>query len=362
MHGGRVYEYAEIGGIPVNAVSDFSANLHPLGPPKSVLEAIQSSLRLIQHYPDERQQHVKKVLSERFMVPIESLVCGNGASEVMELIFRTIKPRRTWILDPAFSEYEAIARRTRSKIMRLSLWQDETFVLPIAKLSRCVKAGDLVVMNTPHNPSGCHFRKKRWFESITTWTGRGVDVLLDESFLDFLEDDESESCMRESVHNTHLHTVRSATKIFAMPGLRFGFAVLHPDLARRVNRDRDGWSVNALAQVAAAVAYQDQTWLPQTHSWLRDVRHFAHRTWGTHPFIQMFPSAVNFFLIRLESNNCSRTIQRELQRHGQFVRNCESFQGLGPAYMRIALRTETENQKLWEVFSSLLNRYSEIMR
>lgn len=362
MHGGRVYEYAQTEGLPMNAIFDFSANLHPLGPPESVIQVIQSSLKLIQHYPDERQQRVKQVLSERFTVPIESLVCGNGASEVMELLFRTVKPKRTWIVDPAFSEYVAIARRTGSKVMRVSLWQNGAFVLPIAKLSQCVGEGDLVVINTPHNPSGRHFRKGSWFETAKSWTERGVDVLIDESFLDFLEEDETESCMRESVNNPHLHTIRSATKIFSIPGLRFGFAVLHPDLAGRINRDRDGWSVNALAQSAMSVAYQDQSWLTKTYGWLREVKACARSTWGAHPRIQMFPFDVNFFLIRLESDDCSRYIQRALQRHGYYVRNCESFQGLGPTYIRIALRTEAENQILWQTFSSLLDGYSERTR
>jgi threonine-phosphate decarboxylase len=359
VHGGRIYAYAESDGIPVESILDFSANLHPCGPPASVLEAVQSALPLIQHYPDERQRRVKEVLSERFNVPTESLVCGNGASEVMELVFRTVKPQRTWILEPAFGEYEAIARRCGSHIMHCTLRQDDAFTLPLAALSEWVSEGDMVVINTPHNPSGRHFPKSSWFDAARSWTKRGVHVLVDESFLDFMEHDEVESGMCESVHNPRWHTIRSATKIFAIPGLRFGFAVLHPDMAQRVNANRDGWSVNALAQVAVAAAYQEPSWLVQTYRWLAQAHAFAHSTWGADARIRMFPFDVNFFLIRLKSEDLSLLIQRELRRRGLYVRNCESFRFLGPAYIRIALRTEAENRTLWQTFSDLLDRASE---
>ncbi len=359
MHGGRIYEYAETDGIPVDSILDFSANLHPFGPPTSVLEAIQSALPLIQHYPDERQMRVKEVLSERFTVPIESLVCGNGASEVMDLVFRTIKPQRTWILEPAFGEYETIARRCGSAVMRCALREDDAFTLPLAKLSEWVSEDDMVVINTPHNPSGRHFPKSSWFHAARSWTKRGVHVLVDESFLDFMESDGVESGMCESVHNPRWHTIRSATKIFAIPGLRFGFAVLHPDVARRVNENRDGWSVNALAQVAATAAYQEPSWLVQTHNWLAQAHAFAHSTWGADARIHMFPFDVNFFLIRLQSDEVSLLVQEQLRRHGIYVRNCGSFRLLGPAYIRIALRTEAENRMLWQTFSDLLDRTSE---
>jgi threonine-phosphate decarboxylase len=354
VHGGKVYEYAETDGIPVESVFDFSANIHPLGPPKAVLQAIRSALPLIRHYPDARHRRVKEVLSERFFVPVESLVCGNGASEVMELIVRTLKPERTWILEPAFREYEAIALRIGSKVMRLSLLQNDTFALPLEELSKYITKGDLVVINTPHNPSGLHFPKSSWFETVRSWTKRGVHVLVDESFLDFMENDSKESSMHESVINPCWHTIRSATKFFSIPGLRFGFAVLHPDVAKRVNENRDGWSVNTIAQVAAIAAYQEQTWHLQTQNWLSQAKIFVETTWGSDSHIHLFPFDVNFFLIRLEHDNQSLYIQRELRRKGVYVRNCSTFHNLSAAYIRIAIRTETENRMLWTMFSDLL--------
>ena len=357
MHGGRVYEYVEQRGGAVDEIVDFSANLHPLGPPLSVLCALQKALPLVRHYPDARHLRVKEVLAKRYGVWPENLVCGNGALEVLALLLHTLAPKRTWVMEPAFHEYEAIARRAGAQIEHVSMMSGMRFELPLQKIAESAHAGDCVILNTPHNPSGMHVRKADVSDMVHRLVSRNVDVLIDESFLDFLEDESSESWMLESTANTHLHTIRSATKVFAIPGLRFGFAVLHADVACKIEGDRDGWSVNALAQEAAIAAYQDQEWMPKTIQWLVQQKAFIRSSWGLDPRIHVYPFAVNFFLVKFANPAVCRFVQNELQKNGFFVRNCDSFQALYASHIRIAIRTEEENRALWGAYLKAMDAY-----
>ncbi|OPG16372.1 pyridoxal phosphate-dependent aminotransferase [Ferroacidibacillus organovorans] len=360
MHGGKVYEYAEQRGGALDEIVDFSANLHPLGPPETVTHALQVALHLVRHYPDSRHLRVKEVLAKRYDVAMDHLVCGNGASEVLELLLRVLAPQRTWIMEPAFREYEAIARRVGSQIEHVSMMAfGDRFYFPLNRIVESARTGDCVVLNTPHNPSGMHVLKVDVSDAVNTLLDHNVDVIVDESFIDFLENEKSETWLRESTVNPHLHTIRSATKVFAIPGLRFGFAVVHPDVAKKIESDRDGWSVNVLAQEAAIAAYQDRAWILRTQQWLVQQHAFIHSSWGMDARIHVYPFAVNFFLVTFSHASLSRFIQTELHRSGYIVRNCESFHGLGASHMRIAIRTAEENYALWNAYLNAMDAYQD---
>ncbi|GMA48780.1 threonine-phosphate decarboxylase [Alicyclobacillus contaminans] len=354
VHGGRVHRWcAEDHRGPAD-ILDFSANLHPLGPPMEVWRALEAALPLIRHYPDDTQQHVKQVLAEYYDVEPDTLVCGNGATEVMELIVRTIRPTRIWVLEPAFAEYEAIAQRMRIPVQSLPLSSTPQYNLPLAELDGQVRAGELVVLNTPHNPSGWHWPKATWFTAVKQWTQAGRYVLIDESFLDFLPDAALETTVREATVNPHWFTVKSATKLFAIPGLRFGFAIMHPTWADRINTLRDGWSVNSLAQAAAAAAYRTAHWMHRTQTWLSAEQAYIRDTWQRHPAIRVHPFSVNFFLVKCPAESAGQQLTTSLRQAGLYVRSCASFPTLDSSYLRIAIRSHEENVRLWETAAPML--------
>ena len=95
MHGGRIYEYAETSGRNEHELLDFSANINPLGPPSSVLTAIYKAMDGLTHYPDARHARVMEVIRAKYDLDDEqAVVCGNGASEVLDLIMRAVIPSR----------------------------------------------------------------------------------------------------------------------------------------------------------------------------------------------------------------------------------------------------------------------------
>ncbi len=353
-HGGRVYEYAAATGRKLADVLDFSANINPLGPPESAMEALLSALPLIRHYPDARHTAIKHVIAGANGIPADSLFCGNGAIEVLELIFRAIQPKRTFVFSPAFSEYERIARLYGSS-EQIPLDIQETVRLPLDRFNRRLQAGDAVVLNNPHNPSGVYWAKSDWMKHFTMWAEAGVFILIDESFIDFLPNPEDVSAVGEAACRKRIFVIQSATKIFSIPGLRFGFGVAVPEMVDRIEQTRDSWSVNALALAAASAAYQDHAFIDRTRGWLREEQSFIRKTWGSHEDIHVYPTSVNFFLARFLNGDICDELERGLQSNGMFVRRCSQFTGLGREYLRIAIKTRADNERLWREVSRLLD-------
>ncbi len=353
VHGGRVYEYAERVGRPVDRIMDFSANINPLGPPVSVMRAIERGLGDIRHYPDSRHDGIKRVLQSRLGVNGDQILCTNGAEEALELLFRTIRPPRTVVLTPAFMEYATIASRYGSQVCAIPLSIDVDVRLPMDKLDGVLRAGDVLVLNNPHNPTGASWPRHQWRKYVEKWSAQGSYVICDESFIDFLPQPQAYSALPLVLAGEHVIIVRSATKMFAIPGLRFGFAIGAPLLFAEISSNRDPWSVNHLAQVAAMAAYQDVEFELATARWLEQEQDYIRSVWGQQEDFHLFPFSANFFLVRASSAALAQRVEKELRKEGVFVRNCEQFSGLGADYLRVAVRHHWENIRLWTMVRDL---------
>lgn len=342
-HGGRIHAFGRQHQLPLEHILDASASINPLGPPASVLDALDPLLPWLRHYPDSGQWEVRHVLAERFEVDPETLWCGNGATEVLDQIVMALKPARTWIAEPAFSEYARVAARHGSAVSRVVM--APPFDFPGALLDPAVSADDLVVLNNPHSPSGRAWPRADWEPLLRRWTARGAWVAVDEAFMDFLADDRALSALPLTSAG-HVVVIRSATKMFSLPGLRFGFGVGPRDLAERVDALRDPWSVNQLAQVAAAAAYQDDAFVRQTHRWLAGERPWFADAVSRLPGVRVHPGRANFLLLEWASEAVAQTAASRLEADGILIRSLGDWRGLGPRWSRLALSTRANDERM----------------
>ena len=145
-HGGDIY-----GGIAL----DFSANVSPLGTPRSVTDAIERALPELYRYPDPYCRTLVQTISEYEGVPKNFVLCGNGASELIYAYCGAVRPKRAMELAPTFSEYSLALRRTGCEVMRFALKQEENFdlrenFLPILAREKI----DALFLCNPNNPTG----------------------------------------------------------------------------------------------------------------------------------------------------------------------------------------------------------------
>lgn len=340
--------------MSLEGILDFSASINPLGPPEGVREVLRHAETMVGHYPDSSQEPVRRALSRSFNVPTESVWCGNGSTAVMDEVYGVLKPARTIVLEPAFSEYERIASRHESPVVTVPL--EVGFALPLKLLGETLRAGDLLILNNPHNPSGTAWPRERFMTCLKEWTADGVTVLIDEAFMDFLPDAERYTAL-PLVKDGRVIVVRSATKIYALPGLRFGFAVAPPEVAAAVDRIRDPWSVNQIAQESARAAYGDQEFLQRTWHWLQRAQEQTGRMWGSHSAVWVYPTAANYILVALPSSVAVNTLVRQLSDDGILVRHYLYNREPQSTWIRAALRLETDNMRLWQRAKEVLDRF-----
>ncbi|KJS80177.1 MAG: hypothetical protein JM58_19025 [Peptococcaceae bacterium BICA1-8] len=341
-HGGNLKEVGELFAIDEKSLLDFSANINPLGPPEVVYDVIKNNLDKISQYPDSRNLELKKVLAEHLKIPFENITLGNGASELIFLITNHLRPQNVWIPVPTFSEYEIAAKSSQANIVRLPLKGENWNYFDLDKLNNLTK-NDVVFLCNPNNPTGQLYSQQLLNEIFEICLKKEVYLVIDESFLDFLEDFEEISFIKKSRNYNNLIILYSLTKFFAIPGIRLGAMITNCSLINSFEKAKDPWNINIFAQLAGAKALKDKDYIKKTLDFYQIERDFLYnelmKISGLFP---LKPSA-NYILIKLLDPNTSTNIYNALVIQSIIVRNCNSYPLLGEEYIRVAIKKREDN-------------------
>ncbi|OYD97647.1 threonine-phosphate decarboxylase [Nostoc sp. 'Peltigera membranacea cyanobiont' 210A] len=340
-HGGNLAWAAALAGCPPDAILDFSASISPLGPPNSAIAAIKSQIGNLKHYPDPNYSELRLALSHFHQVPSEWILPGNGSAELLTLIGRELAQlAATILITPAFGDYYRTLAAYNANVLEcpLSLVTDH-WSLFLDKGQRTKDKG--LLLNNPHNPTGKLFTR----ESILPYLEQFALVVVDEAFMDFVPPNEEQSLIPVVQEYPNLVVLRSLTKFYSLPGLRLGYAIAHPDCLAKWQLWRDPWPVNTLAAAAAIAALQDTEFQQQTWAWLPPARNQLFQGLTEIPGLQPQASAANFLLV--ESQESTSQLQQQLLKYHQIlIRDCLSFKELGDRFFRVAVREESDNQRL----------------
>ncbi|WP_438446574.1 threonine-phosphate decarboxylase CobD [Gorillibacterium sp. sgz5001074] len=345
-HGGDIWTAAELYGLDKNGFLDFSSNMNPLGPPGSAERILLSEWRReLSRYPDPDCRELRERIAALYRVPVEAVLAGNGAAELIDLAVQSHNPRTVGLLRPCFSEYGEAAEKAGAAVIELPLREEHGF-LPdpdSLELEEGIRASDLLFFGHPNNPTGRLLPQ--------TFLDRVLDtdkpVILDEAFIDFSGDEERFSRIRQAPLTDKLMVVRSLTKFYTIPGLRLGFIVAHPDRIRRMKRQQVQWSVNALAQRLGAEMLGDREFGERTLAWLQ-----AERPWLTEELralgLQVTKSDTNYLLFRIpdEEPYDIRALQAAMGKRGILIRDASTFGCLSRRFGRTAVKLREDNLRL----------------
>ena len=343
-HGGQIYDAAGNSGDWL----DFSANINPLGLSTKILRTLSENLRGIVNYPDVNATELKRAIVNRYGVPEKNLVLLNGAAEFFYLHLNATRPKRVVIPVPSFAEYERAARAAGCDVKFFVTDAADNFALNVDKLITELAPDDFVILARPNNPTGNLIAPEKILRLAEV-----SSLVVDESFIDFVDAPSVKKFVAEKIS-----VVQSLTKIFAIPGLRLGFAVVEENLARRLNLSKDVWNVNFLAQKVGAVALADEDFLLRTHAWLDVEKKFFIDKLSTLRGVKIFPPTANFVLFKVASPEFAEKILLNLRQEKILLRSCANFVGLDGSYLRSAIRSRAENLQLLETLQRAIDSLS----
>lgn len=349
-HGGIHYQKSTKGKDSI--IIDFSTNVNPLGPSPKVLSTIKKNIKLISAYPDPDSKELKNAIMEYVGIDKEHIVVGNGANELIHLFADVFvkKGDKVVIPMPTFFEYEFACDKNSGNINYVELddfgFDKESMIDAIGKGTK------VVFICNPNNPSGMLAYRKDLESVLEHAYNNNTLVMLDECFIEFVEEPEKNSFAKYVGEYENLIVLRTLTKAFGLAGLRVGYCLASKKISHVLNRAKVPWSVNALAQKAAIAALSDLAHLEKTRRLVRKEKKYLQDNIAKMKQFKAYRSDANFFLIKL-SNIDSLSLQERLLKKGILIRDCSTFTGMGTDFVRVAPQKHTANV-------SLLNALKEI--
>lgn len=330
-HGGDVYR---------NKITyDFSVNINPLGIPEECRHAAIDGMALAEQYPDVEGEKLVEAIAVEKQIPGEYILLGNGAAELIYAFCQAQRPKRAVTISPTFMEYEAAVQAVGGEMEYVGAEE-----MP----GHITQETDVVFLCNPNNPTGEFFHEDyrealfRRCRMTDTW------LFVDECFLPFLRQDASDSMLRvfrENKGGERLIVLRAFTKIYAMPGLRLGYAVVGDlEQRERMRRQLQPWNTSIPAQLAGIRALKLTGYLERTWEVIQTERAYLTTELSAlakDGLLRVYDTEANFFLLYSEYDLYKGLLEQNIM-----IRDCSNFRGLKKGYYRIAIRSHRENEAL----------------
>jgi histidinol-phosphate aminotransferase len=339
--GGKpIAEVAREFGLDEAVIVKLASNENPLGMPDSAKRAMQDAVADIGRYPDANGFDLKAAISAKYDVPQQWITLGNGSNDILELATHAlVQPGQSTV----FSEYSFVVYplATQAVGARAIVVAAKDFGHDLPAMARAIAADTrLVFIANPNNPTGT-FVPATEIEAFLEAVPPHVVVVLDEAYNEYLAPElqyESTAWVRKY---PNLLVSRTLSKAYGLAGLRVGFGIAQPLLTDLLNRIRQPFNVNSLAQAAAIAALNDREFLQRSAELNR-----AGYLQLTQAFdalgLEYVPSFGNFVLVKVGADDAAGArVNLALLKQGVIVRPVANY-GL-PQWLRISIGLPEEN-------------------
>ncbi len=338
----------ELGFDDIAEIVKVASNENELGPSPMAIEAMQESISEMHRYPDGGAFYLKNKLADKLGVDPEQLLFGCGSNELIVFLGHVFLGQGTNLImgAEAFAVYFLVAALYQAECIRVPM--PEHMHDLDAMLAAVTPETRLITVCNPNNPTGTMVSP----ETIDAFIDKLPDhvvAVIDEAYFEVMPNDMKPNLLKHiRAGRKNLILLRTFSKAYGLAGLRIGYAVAHPELIALLNKVRQPFNVNAMAQSAAMAALDDVTHIVETREMIfQGLQYFEQEL--PKLGIETVPSGANFILIKAGNG---REVFQELQKRKVIVRPMDPY-GL-PDHIRITIGTPEQNQ-------IMLNALKEVM-
>src|SRR5262247_2501960 len=331
-------------------VIKLASNENPLPPSERVLKAIIEALPHLNRYPDGNAYYLRQALANRHGVTAEHLVLGNGSNDLIELVVRAfLRPGEEAVIPhPSFVVYPMIVQAVGGirvvvtlKDYRLDLDAMARAVTPLTKM---------VFIANPNNPTATIVTADEVEAFMNRLPDRTI-VVFDEAYFEFAMGPDFPDTLSYAKQGRKVIVLRTFSKANSLAGLRVGYAVADADATALMNRIRQPFNVNSLAQVAALAALEDEPHVLECVRMIEAGRHYLYDEFKGLG-VKYVPSRANFILV--DVGRSAADIYQRLLHEGVIVRPMTPF-GMENT-LRITVGTREENRRLAKGLRTVLGK------
>jgi histidinol-phosphate aminotransferase len=347
--GKPIEETARECGLRPEQIIKLASNENPLGPSPAALAAVEKALRSLHLYPDGNAFYLKQRLAEKFAIEPAQIILGNGSNEIIEFVGHALmEPGSEVVVSQyCFAIYPIVARMFGAELVTVPA---RGYGHDLPEMARAITPRTRVVfVANPNNPTGTLAPAADVMRLLTELPPE-VLLVMDEAYLEFVDEPADLLPLVREGKTPNLLLMRTFSKIYGLAGLRVGYGLGPRELVGALEKVRQPFNINSLAQAAALAALDDQEHLQRTRqNNTRGLEFFRRelRALG----LEFIPSSANFICARVGDG---QRVFDALQRRGIIVRPMAGYQL--PEWIRISIGTPAENQRCLEAMREVLEK------
>jgi histidinol-phosphate aminotransferase len=302
-------------------------------------------LQGVNRYPDGGGYYLKQALSERLGVDMDEIILGNGSNELLDIAVRTfMTPQDEAVMGrPSFVVYPLAVQAIGARGIEVPLkqWRHD---LP-SMAESITDRTKIVFIANPNNPTGTiNFSDE--FDEFMSRVPEGVLVVVDEAYYEYVQDTRYPDTMRYFREGRDILILRTFSKIYGLAGLRIGYGIAKKELVTEMNKIREPFNINTIAQVAARAALEDEEHVKESVRVNEEGKGYLYKEFERLG-MEYLPTEANFIFVILKQDNAVEIYER-LLKEGVIVRP------MGQRYLRITIGLPEENRKLIEALEKII--------
>ncbi len=333
--------------LNVEDIVKLASNENPLGISPKADYAIQEAILEIARYPDGNSFALREAVSNKFNVSPDQIVFGNGSNDILELVARAYLSADSEVIysQHAFAVYPLVTQAMGAKGVVVPA-KDFGHDLS-AMLAAVTDKTSLIFIANPNNPTGTLLAKDALFAFLQQ-VPKNVLVVLDEAYDEYLPAEHKSQAISWLNEFDNLLISRTFSKAYGLAGLRIGFGLCHAQIADMMNRVRQPFNVNSVAQAAAVASLADDDFVERSYA-LNQAGMAQLKQGFDQLGLSYIPSFANFISVKVGD---AATINQKLLQNGVIVRPVANYEM--PEYLRVSIGLFSENAKFLDVLAKIL--------
>ncbi|WP_022670237.1 pyridoxal phosphate-dependent aminotransferase [Hippea alviniae] len=340
-HGGNLLYFSEKYGIDKKSLIDLSSNT--VEPESALFDDLDYKF-LLSGLFSETPYRLRDAISKKFSLDKEKIIAGSGSLSLIKDLCMIFSKREALIYEPAFSEYEILAKAFDMKVDFRFAKEEKNFEFELLEINH-----DIVFICNPNNPTGGFISPLKLSQFIEE--NKDTFFVVDESYIEFASD----TSVFNFAKSDNFAVLRSFSKLYGLAGARVGWLYTpNSEIIEKLNRINLSWSVSALAEELAIRAldldYSNKiAQIVNVRDWLREEMKKSG-------YVETFESKTNFLLFKLKRKDSAWLFDKMIK-EGFLIRDCSNFRGLSDKFFRISIKDKRTTEKFLNSFLKVYGRW-----
>ena len=357
FHGSDLEKIEQIYHIKKEDITSFSANVNPLGISPLMKEKLSTQIDIVTSYPDRDYRSLRKSIGAYVGADYESIMVGNGATELISLFIQLHHPKKALLVGPTYSEYEREIQLAGGSCNYFFLTEENNFTLDFSKLQNTLhNCYDLLILCNPNNPTSTALSSDMLSELLTYCKQQNIFVIIDETYVEFANNMEHITAVPLTKEFDNLVILRGVSKFFASPGLRLGYSICgNHALLALMQKEKNPWTINSLAALAGEIMFLDTDYISKTKALIDSERKLACDRLSSMKHISYIEPKANFILCKILNQKMTAHELFEICiQQGLMIRDCVTFTGLSEYHFRFCIMSPEKNKELLDTIEQAL--------